>query len=89
MNRDHVVDGHEMRAAVALDGQMTRKAPRRRARPTERRIGSATERCVERDVSGKSSNRNIPEIQNATTATMMARRSVDSDGAPGDDVTYG
>src|SRR5208282_321132 len=43
MNRDHVVDGDEMRAAVALNRKMTGKAPRRRTRPAERRVGSASE----------------------------------------------
>ena len=48
-------------------------------------IGCASARVE----SGNSSSRNIPEMQNATTATTMARRSVESAGAPDAVVTNG
>ena len=51
--------------------------------------GTATDCGAARAESGRRSKRNIPEIQNATTATTMARMSVDSAGAPDDAVTKG
>ena len=121
---DDVVDGDEMRAAVALDRKMAGEAPRR-AGAAERPIGAAAEfgigivavaagilrrgrdrapaPCVvigalltagigfaaARAGSGTRINKNIPDRQNATTATMMASRSVDSAGAPAEAAANG
>ena len=124
MHRDDLLDGQEMRAAIALDRQMAGKAPGRRTGATERRITAAAEfdalagrggsgnryggvatsatACATavpsataidcgsaRAGSGKRSKRNIPETQNPTTATTIARRSVESAGAPDAVVTKG
>ena len=43
MDRDDVVDGQELGAAVALDRQMAGEAPRRRTGATERTIAAAAE----------------------------------------------
>ena len=119
MDRDHVFDGEEVGAAVALDRQMPGKPPRGRAGATERRVGrhartrvlsarsgrgrprrprvspatAVTDRtrcrppqapAVPRERIGQQQQQKIPEMQNATTATTMARRSLDSAGAPDD-----
>jgi len=43
MHRDDLLNGQEMRAAIALDRQVTGKAPGRRTGATERRITAAAE----------------------------------------------
>ena len=43
MHRDDLLDGQEMRAAIALDRQVAGEAPGRRAGATERRITAAAE----------------------------------------------
>src|SRR5271170_7076173 len=43
VDRDHVIDGNEMRRAIALDRQMTGKAPRRRAGAAQRSVRATAE----------------------------------------------
>jgi hypothetical protein len=56
---------------------------------TKASLTAGSEITAARAGSGTRINKNIPDRQNATTATMMASRSVDSAGAPAEAAANG
>src|ERR1700733_8469343 len=72
--------------AATIEGAGTRDAANTALRGVS--PSAAASGADERDASGRSSKRNIPEIPKATTATTMASRSIESAGAPGEPGLY-